>query len=167
MLIFTALAFELNDRAVRERWARSHDRIERGEMPPLADDRAKESRSAPEESLKGTIHDADPAGIKAHGRGPMRRLNRDEHEQTVRDVLKLPRLDSRDTLPYGRKGHRFNKTSETLDTLRVQLAAYLDAADAADAALRQAIAIGLKPPAGSRSSPCNPATLSCPVTSGM
>jgi hypothetical protein len=56
---------------------------------------------------------------------------------------KLPQLDIRDMLPEDREGHRFNKTSETLDMSRVQLAAYLDAADAA---LRQAMVSGPKPP---------------------
>ena len=142
-LDLTALSFELSDRAVRERWVRIHDRIEKGEMPPNADDLPKDSRAALVKSLKGAIHDADLADIKVHGRGPLRRLNRDEYEQNLRDVLLLPQLDIRDMLPEDREGHRFNKASETLDMSRVQLAAYLDAADAA---LRQAMASGPKPP---------------------
>jgi hypothetical protein len=142
-LDLTALSFELDDRAVRERWVRIHDRIENGEMPPNPEDLTKDSRSELVKSLKSAIHDADLADIKANGRGPLRRLNRDEYEQNLRDVLKLPQLDIRDMLPEDREGHRFNKTSETLDMSRVQLAAYLDAADAA---LRQAMASGPKPP---------------------
>ncbi|QDU25009.1 hypothetical protein ETAA8_00700 [Anatilimnocola aggregata] len=142
-LDLTVLSFELSNRAVRDRWVRIHDRIGKGEMPPNADDLPKDSRAVLVKSLKVAIHDADLADIKAHGRGPMRRLNRDEYEQNLRDVLKLPQLDIRDMLPEDREGHRFNKTSETLDMSRVQLAAYLDAADAA---LRQAMANGPKPP---------------------
>ena len=51
----------------------------------------------------------------------MRRLNRDEYEQNLRDVLQLPDLDIRDILPEDREGHRFNKTTEMLDMSRVQL----------------------------------------------
>ncbi|MDX1969502.1 MAG: DUF1592 domain-containing protein [Planctomycetaceae bacterium] len=142
-LDLTALSFDLTNRSVRERWVRIHDRIEKGEMPPQADDLPGESRAALVKSLQGALYDADLADIRAHGRGPMRRLNRDEFEQNLRDVLKLPELDIRDILPEDREGHRFNKTSETLDMSRVQLAAYLDAADAA---LRQAMASGPKPP---------------------
>jgi hypothetical protein len=142
-LDLTALSFDLNNREVRERWVRIHDRIEKGEMPPQSDDLPKDSRTSLLKSLQGAIHNADLADIRAIGRGPMRRLNREEFEQNLRDVLKLPQLDIRDMLPEDREGHRFNKTSETLDMSRVQLAAYLDAADAA---LRQAMAIGPKPP---------------------
>ena len=142
-LDLTSLSFDLTDRAVRERWVRIHDRIEKGEMPPKAEDLPKDSRAALLKSLKGAIHSADLVDVVKFGRGPMRRLNRDEYEQNLRDVLKLPQLDIRDMLPEDREGHRFNKTSETLDMSRVQLAAYLDAADAA---LRQAMASGPKPP---------------------
>lgn len=113
-LDLTALPFDLNDRAVRERWVRIHDRIEKGEMPPQADDLPKESRASLVKSLQGAIYESDLADIKTHGRGPMRRLNREEFEQNLRDVLKLPQLDIRDMLPEDREGHRFNKTSETL-----------------------------------------------------
>ena len=73
----------------------------------------------------------------------MRRLNRDEYQQNLRDVLALPTLDIRDMLPEDREGHRHNKTAEMLDISRVQLTAYLDAAEAA---LLQAIASGVEPP---------------------
>ena len=146
-LDLTTLSFELNDRAVRERWTRIHDRIEQREMPPQAEHLPSEARTRLVKSLKGAIHAADLADIKAHGRGPLRRLNRNEYEQNLRDLLKLPQLDIRDMLPEDREGHRFNKTSASLDMSRVQLAAYLDAADAA---LRQAMAHGPKPPTVTR-----------------
>ncbi len=142
-LDLTALSFELSDRAIRERWVLIHDRIEKGEMPPSADGLSKDSRAVLVKSLKEAIFDADMADIHAYGRGPLRRLNRDEYEQNLRDLLMLSQLDTRDMLPEDREGHRFNKTSETLDMSRVQLAAYLDAAEAA---LRQAMANGPKPP---------------------
>ena len=77
----------------------------------------------------------------------MRRLNRDEYEQDLRDILRLPHLDIRDMLPEDREAHHFNKVSETLDMSRVQLAAYLDASEAA---LRQAMATAPAPPAVTR-----------------
>ena len=46
-------------------------------------------------------------------------------------------------LPEDREAHRFNKTATALDMSRVQLAAYLDAAEAA---LQQAMADGPKSP---------------------
>ena len=91
-LDLTALPFELNSRAVRERWVRIHDRIEKGEMPPQADDLPDEARAALVESLSREIHAADMADVKAHGRGPIRRLTRREYQNNLRELLQMPHL---------------------------------------------------------------------------
>lgn len=142
-LDLTALPFDLRDNGLRERWVRIHDRVEKGEMPPTASDLPSDARAVLVNALKTAIHEAESAEIVKFGRGPMRRLNRDEYEQNLRDLLQLPRLDIRDMLPEDRESFHFNKASESLDMSRVQLAAYLDAADAA---LRQAMASGVQPP---------------------
>jgi hypothetical protein len=145
-LDLAALPPRFDDRSVRERWIRVHDRVAKGEMPPKGVPFSTAQRAAMLEPLRRAIHEADYAEVVRDGRGPLRRLNRDEYEQNLRDVLKLPNLDIRDMLPEDREGHRFNKAAETLDMSRVQLTAYLDAAEAA---LRQAMATGAQPlPAG-------------------
>ena len=146
-LDLAATPVDMDDRTVRDRWVRIYDRIEKREMPPRPDDLPPDTRVSLVKLLQAAIYEADLADIKRHGRGPSRRLNREEYEQSLRDILKLPHLDIRDILPEDREGHRFNKSSDTLDMSRVQLAAYLDAADAA---LRQALASGPKPPPASR-----------------
>ena len=138
-------AWELADGQIREKWVRIHDRIQSGEMPPDPHDLPNSERIELLRLLQTALHDADLNDVIQSGRGPMRRLNRDEYEQNLRDVLKLPKLDVRDMLPEDREGHHFNKTAAMLDMSRVQLAAYLDAAEAA---LRQAIASGVEPPPG-------------------
>jgi hypothetical protein len=143
-LDLTALSFDLRDRAIREQWIRIHDRVDKGEMPPKAADFPDARRAELMKLLNPWIHAADMAEIVAAGRGPMRRLNRDEYEQNLRDLLQLPRLDIRDLLPADRESHHFNKVSETLDMSRVQLMAYLDAAEAA---MQQAIVKSAQPPA--------------------
>lgn len=130
-LDLTALPFDLTTPATRERWIRIYDRVEKGEMPPKAEDLPQPDRAALVKSLSASIYNSDHADILAHGRGPLRRLNRDEYEQNLRDLLQLPDLDIRDILPEDREGHRFNKTTDMLDMSRVQLVAYLDAAEAA------------------------------------
>jgi hypothetical protein len=130
-LDLTALPFDLSTPATRERWIRIYDRVEKGEMPPKAADLPQPDRAELVKSLAASITAADHADILAHGRGPLRRLNRDEYEQNLRDLLQLPDLDIRDILPEDREGHRFNKTTDMLDMSRVQLVAYLDAAEAA------------------------------------
>ena len=67
-------------------------------------------RQSLEKSLHDLVAKADREDVVANGRGPMRRLNREEYEQNLRDVLQLPQLDIRDMLPEDREGHRFNKT---------------------------------------------------------
>ncbi|HRH97647.1 MAG TPA: DUF1587 domain-containing protein, partial [Prosthecobacter sp.] len=119
-LDLTVLKFDLADPTTRERWIRIHDRVEKGEMPPKAGDLSAEQRAALVKSLASSIHAVDHAEVVAHGRGPLRRLNRDEYEQNLRDVLQLPSLDIRDMLPEDREGHHFNKCAETLDMSRVQ-----------------------------------------------
>ena len=143
-LDFASLSFDLGNRVTRERWVRVHDRIEKGEMPPKGVEFAAAGRTAMLGQLAPLLHAADLADVAKNGRGPMRRLNRDEYEEDLRDILRLPHLDIRDMLPEDREAHHFNKVSETLDMSRVQLAAYLDASEAA---LRQAMATSPVPPA--------------------
>lgn len=142
-LDLAALPRRFEDRSVRERWIRVYDRVAKGEMPPKGVAFSAAQRAAMLDPLRRAIYEADHAEVVRDGRGSLRRLNRDEYEQNLRDVLKLPDLDIRDMLPEDREGHRFNKAAETLDMSRVQLTAYLDAAEAA---LRQAMATGAQPP---------------------
>ncbi|WP_218280577.1 DUF1587 domain-containing protein [Verrucomicrobium spinosum] len=142
-LDLTALPYDLANRSLRERWVRIHDRVEKGEMPPDAEDLPAADRAALVHALDTELSKIDLADVKSHGRGPVRRLNRDEYEQNLRDVLNLPDLDVRDILPEDREGHHFNKTTATLDMSRVQLTAYLDAAETA---LRSAMVTEPTPP---------------------
>ena len=142
-LDLVSLPFNLSDRTIRGRWIRIHDRVEHGEMPPDQNDLTAEQRQDLLTMLATSLHEADANDVAQSGRGSMRRLNRDEFQQNLRDVLALPALDIRDMLPEDREGHRFNNTTETLDMSRVQLTAYLDAAESA---LLQALASGIEPP---------------------
>ncbi len=141
------LAWSLSDSSVRERWVRIYDRVQMGEMPPDADDLPSAQRTELLRELKTALHDADLAEVRQQGRGPLRRLSRDEYEQNLRDALRLPNLDVRDILPEDRESHHFHKMAAALDMSRVQLAAYLDAAEAA---LIQAMASGVETPTSTR-----------------
>jgi hypothetical protein len=146
----SALPFNLKDHHNRERWAHIYDVVAKGEMPPKKKALAAADRQKLAREISVPLLAADEADIKANGRGPRRRLNRDEYEQNLRDLLHLPDLDIRDILPADREGHHFNKTSATLDMSRVQLTAYLDAAETA---LRQAMSTGASPPTRRTSKP--------------
>lgn len=127
------LAFAPEDAANRAQWVRVHDRISAGEMPPpeKADELSKEDRAKLVRLLGGELHAADRAEIDAMGRGALRRLTRVEYENRLRDLLSMPHLDIRDKLPEDRDSHGFTKVSRLLDLSRVQLEAWLNAADAA------------------------------------
>jgi cytochrome c553 len=142
-LDLSSLSFDLRKYDNRQRWIRIHDRVQQREMPPGPNDLPEDQRDALVKSLAALLHDADMNDVEKSGRGPMRRLTRDEYQQNLRDVLALPKLDIRDMLPEDRESSHFNKTAEVLDISRVQLAAYLDAAEDA---LQQAMATSVEPP---------------------
>ncbi len=73
----------------------------------------------------------------------MRRLNRYEYENYLKDLLQLPWLQIRDMLPEDGELHRFNKSGEALDVSHVHLSRYMSAADQA---LRQAMIVKLDRP---------------------
>ena len=141
-----ALAFEPDDPAAFARWVAIHDRVEAGEMPPEGEpmpDRA--DREAFARSLAGDLVGHERARIAAEGRATLRRLNRYEYENVVRDLLHAPWLQLRDTLPEDPESHRFNKIGDALDVSHVQMARYLAAADQA---LREVMARQVeRPPA--------------------
>lgn len=142
-LDFAVLSFDLANRSTRDRWIRIYDRVEKGEMPPRGMPLAADERTEFLKQLGHPLYQADLADAARNGRGPMRRLNRDEYEQNLRDILKLPDLDIRDMLPEDREAYHFTKVAETLDMSRVQLAGYLDAAEVA---LRSAMVTIPEPP---------------------
>ena len=142
-LDLASLAFSLDDQRLRDRWILIHDRIDAGEMPPNPTMLSDPDRQTLLRALNDAIAKADHANAITNGRGPLRRLTREEYEQNLRDILEFQSLDIRDMLPEDREAHRFNKTATALDMSRVQLAAYLDAAEVA---LKQAMADGPNPP---------------------
>ena len=141
-LAIPALGTDLSDASVREKFALMHDRVAKGQMPPDAGDLPDDKRAALLSALSDFVEQADRADVAANGRVPLRRLNRREYEHTLRDILLLPNLDIGDRLPEDRTRDGFNKSAEGLDFSRIQLEAALDAAEAA---LRAAVADGVAP----------------------
>ena len=141
-LSIPAIGTDLGDRAVRERFTLMHDRVAKRQMPPDPGDLPDDRRAALVAALSRAIEAADRADISHNGRVPLRRLNRREYQHTLRDILRLPHLDIGDRLPEDRTRDGFNKSAEGLDFSRIQLEAYLDAADAA---LRAAVAESVAP----------------------
>jgi len=138
------LGSNLNDPDLMKTWIRVHDRIVAGEMPP----KKKKAPPAGEkesflEALSQSLIEAEQKRDRSNGRSTMRRLNRHEYENSLRDLLGAPWLDVKDILPEDGEAHRFNKAGEALDISHVQMARYMQAADKA---LRSAIPLGSKKP---------------------
>ena len=75
---------------VAERWKEVLDRIQAGEMPPDGRPRPDAKRAAAVAAwVNKRLRDVELAARDAGGRISMRRLNRDEYANTVRDLLKL------------------------------------------------------------------------------
>lgn len=130
-LDLTALRFQLDDPANFQRWVEIHDRVNRGEMPP-----PDEVDVPPEGQRKGMVAvlareltTADLKRQRAGGRVAMRRLNRSEYENTMRDLFEMPGLQVKDLLPEDGRYDGFDKTGSALDLSAVQLRRYLEAAD--------------------------------------
>jgi hypothetical protein len=141
-LDLSKLQYDLADTQLRQRWVLIFDRIEKSEMPPDSTDLSAAERAGFSRKLGEALHVADLADVITRGRGPVRRLTRREYQENLRDLLRLPNLDVVDRLPEDRHLRGFSKVSRLLDMSRVQLAGYLDAAEAA---LLAAVAGGVKP----------------------
>lgn len=136
------VGFDIGAAAVRDRFVLMHDRVAKGQMPPDPADLPEAVREELLATLAAALTATDTAAIEAEGRVPLRRLNRQEYQQTLRDLLELPLVEVADRLPEDRVRDGSNKSAEGLDFSQFQLAATLDAAEAALAA---AIAPGETP----------------------
>ncbi|MEY4482745.1 MAG: hypothetical protein RL693_197, partial [Verrucomicrobiota bacterium] len=128
-----------------EKWARVHDRIAAGEMPPKSR-RERPSEQENTDALKlldDRLHDADAARIAMTGRALYRRLTAQEYENSLRDLLHLPGLRIKQLLPEDERRHGVNKIGQALDLSNVHLNQFMDAADLA---LTNAIATRSTPP---------------------
>lgn len=125
-----ALSFDLADPEVFERWVKVYDRTDHGEMPPKKKKRPETHELAGFlEALAEPLVAADRARMEAVGRSTVRRYNRFEYENTLRDVLAAPWLQVADRLPEDGTAHLFNKVGNRLDVSHVQMTKYLETAD--------------------------------------
>jgi len=124
-----SLSFSLGDRHLFDQWVLIHDSIQKGEMPPAKRDRPEpELKNGFLTALSDSLIEQDQANIRERGRTSIRRLNRFEYENSLREGLKAPWLQVADKLPEDGVAHLFNKSGERLDVSHVQMAKYLETA---------------------------------------
>jgi mono/diheme cytochrome c family protein len=142
-LDLTAVSFDASG-ASFPTWVRVHDRIAAGEMPPVGEDRPAEADiAAITTALDRWLIATEAERIAVAGRALYRRLTAQEYESALRDLLALPELSIKRQLPADDFRHGYEKLGESLDLSPVHLAKYMDAAEAA---LRQAVATRAAPP---------------------
>jgi hypothetical protein len=114
-----------------------------GEMPPAdAEQPGDQERKTFAAQLSQALAQADLARQKSEGRTVLRRLNRVEFEQTMRDLLAIPHVEIREILPADPSAGGFDVVGEALPISYIQQAAYLQAAETA---LADAFTLRLKP----------------------
>ncbi|HEX4946993.1 MAG TPA: DUF1592 domain-containing protein [Blastocatellia bacterium] len=143
-LDLTALKWELSEAQMFATWVKVHDRVQAGEMPPKGAPQPEEAkRTAFLKSLSASLITADAMRIRREGRAVLRRMNRYEYENTLRDLLDAPWLQIKELLPEDGERHRFNKSGEALGISHVQISRFLAAAEYA---LREVMARSEKQP---------------------
>lgn len=131
-LDLTGLSFELNDTKALSAWVKVHDRVQSGEMPPAKKTRPDATVAALTLKSLGTeLRKAVAAREQRDGRSRLRRLNRVEFENSIRDLLSMPALKLQDSLPEDGKSHGFDRLSGALDISFVHMESYLAAVDKA------------------------------------
>ncbi|MFO1042906.1 MAG: DUF1592 domain-containing protein [Planctomycetaceae bacterium] len=126
------------------RWVRIHDRVESGEMPPKDSPRPKPEELTPVLGwLNRTLADEVTNRRGKNGRSIVRRMNRAEFENTLRDLLDVPWIEVQELLPEDGRSDGYTKTAAALDVSPVLLAKY---SEAIDKALMAAVAKWSVPP---------------------
>lgn len=126
---------DLSRPATFERWREIVARVQAGEMPPKDEpqpDAAQRSDLA--KRLSAALEKA-AATQRAEGRVVLRRLNRVEYENTVRDLFDVS-VSVKELLPEDAVSHGFDNVGAALNVSPVLIERYLEAADAVlDAAI--------------------------------
>jgi hypothetical protein len=124
-----SLSDDFNDRKNREHWLAVLEQLKNGEMPPKEKPRPREKDvQSVMEWISTRAALAENARREAEGRVVMRRLNRAEYANTVRDLLGVE-VDLTDLLPPDTSTNGFDNNAELLHTSSYLMRSYLDAAD--------------------------------------
>jgi hypothetical protein len=120
------------DAAGFDTWVKVHDRVRAGEMPPEKKPRPEAGeQEATLKALANELSVMDTARVQRDGRARLRRLNRVEFENSLRDLLAMPALKIKESLPEDGKSHGFDRLAGALDMSFVHMESYLAAVDKA------------------------------------
>ena len=126
---FEAFASADDLRADREKWDRVLAIVRVGAMPPSEMDQpTPEERAAAVEWIDRALHEVNCEVVNDPGRVTVRRLNRQEYDNTVRDLLGV-NLTLADDFPSDDVGNGFDNQGDVLTLPPLLLEKYLDAAE--------------------------------------
>ena len=124
-LSFADLGHDLSDAETMRRWVLVHDRMASGEMPPSSELQPdRDDLVSTVETLAGALNSAD----RARSDVVLRRLNRVEYENTVRDLFHT-NVNVKDVLPRDSSADGFDNVGESLAMSAEAALTYLQAAD--------------------------------------
>jgi len=127
-LDLTTLKEDMDDPGAFAAWVKVHDRVREGEMPPPKKKRPPaEEAQALLKALDANLRAANVAQQAQEGRALARRLNRDEYQNTLRDLLGVAK-DYRPLLPEDGRAHGYDKVGSALSVSAEHLQAYLNTA---------------------------------------
>ncbi len=124
-----SLTQDFADRRNREQWLTVLEQLRTGEMPPK--DKPRPSALEVQSAINWISERAGAAELArraAEGRVVLRRLNRAEYANTMRDLLGVE-VDLADLLPPDTSVSGFDNSAEALHTSSYLMRSYLDAAD--------------------------------------
>jgi mono/diheme cytochrome c family protein len=125
------LSPDFGDDDTREKWLAVVERVQKGEMPPKGKPRpTAHERATLVEWIGGRLKAAAADQQAVEGRAVLRRLNRAEYENTVRNLLGIE-IDLKELLPQDTSASGFDNVGEALHTSSFLMEKYLEAADKA------------------------------------
>ena len=125
------LSHDLNDPAARKAWSLVLTQVEQDRMPPATQPRLSADESAAlKTALRREIRTAELARRAAEGRVVLRRLNRIEYQNTIRDLLGID-VTFGELLPSDSSADGFDNAGAAHHTSSFLMERYLEAADMA------------------------------------
>lgn len=111
-----------------ERWREIVARVQAGEMPPKDEPRPQAAQTAEFVKRTSARLEAASAASRSNGRVVLRRLNRVEYENTVRDLFDV-QVSVKEMLPEDAVAQGFDNVGAALNVSPVLMERYLEAAD--------------------------------------
>ncbi|MCM8529631.1 MAG: DUF1592 domain-containing protein [Lentisphaeraceae bacterium] len=127
----TSFSLENMSQVDEDLWAKVYDQVSAGTMPP----KKKKKQPTPElrSDFTNNLSEHLNSNIRTKhemiGRTVIRRLTREEYENTLKDLFQIEDLEIKEFLPPDQKSHGFDNISHSQNLSHVQIARYLDAAD--------------------------------------